>query len=106
MATVMQGHRAVLLVHSLQAEQHHHKAVPIREVQAARQATQPGAALIPILHLQEAVHPIRTQHRQEAVLRVAIRAVDLHRAVEAAAEAAVVADRDADDNKIAHQKNL
>lgn len=97
MATVMQGHKAVRLAHNRQAGQHQ---VPIREVQAAHRAMQPGVALIPILHLQEAAHPNRTQHLQEAVLRVAIRAADLHREVEAAAEAAVAADRDADDNKI------
>ena len=101
MATDMQGHRAIRLAHNLQAGQ---QAVPIREVQAARRATQPGVAPIPILHLQEAAHPNRTQHLQEAVLRVAIRAADLHREVEAAAEAAVAADRDADDNKTVFQK--
>ena len=105
MATVTQGPRAVRPAHNHQAGQHH-QAVPIREVQAAHRATQQGAALIPILHLQEAVLPIRTQHLQEAVLRVAIRAADLHRAVEAAVEAAVAADQDADDNKIALKKSL
>jgi len=106
MATVMQGHREVRLAHNLQEGQH--QAVPTREVQVAHRATQQGAALIPILHLQEAVLPIRTQHLQEAVLLVAIRAADLHReaVAEAVAEAAVAADRDADDNKTAFQKNL
>lgn len=103
MATVMQGRREVRPAHNLQAGQH--QAIPIREVQAVHQVTQRGVALIPILHLQEVVHPIRTQHLQEAVHRVVIRAADLHQAVEAAAEAAaeaaVAADRDADDNKIA-----
>jgi len=105
MATVMQGHRAIRLAHNHQAGQHQ---VPIREVQAAHQAMQPGAVLIPILHLQEAAHPNRTQHLQEAVLRVAIRVADLHReaVAEAAVEAAVAADQDADDNKIALKKSL
>lgn len=98
MATVMQDHRAVRPAHNHLAGQHQ---ALIREVQAIHQATQPGVALIPILPPQEAVHPNRTQHHQEAVLRVVIRAADLHREVEAAAEAAVAADRDADDNKIA-----
>lgn len=104
MATVMQGHRAVRLVHNHLAEQHQ---ALIREVQAVHRAMQPGVARIPILPLQEAVPPIRTQHLQEAVLRVAIRVADLHReaVVEAAAEAAVAADQDADDNKIAFERN-
>jgi len=102
MATVTQGPRAVRPAHNHQAGQHH-QAVPIREVQAAHRAMQPGVAPIPILHLQEAAHPIRTQHLQEAVLRVVIRVADLHReaVAGAAAEVAVAADRDADDNKIA-----
>jgi len=96
MATVMQGHRAVRLAHNHLAEQHQ---ALIREVQAVHQAMQPG--VIPILHHQEAAHPNRTQHLQEAVLQVAIRAADLHRVEAVAAEAAVAADRDADVNKIA-----
>lgn len=100
MVTVIQGHRAVLLVRNHQVGQHQ---VHTKEVQAAVVHTQ---------HLQEAAHPNRTQHQQEAVplnrtqhqQEAALRAVlTLAEAAAVAAVAAVVAvvvaAQDADDNK-------
>ena len=100
MATIMQGHRVVRLAHNLQAGQH--QAVLIKEVQAAHRATRPGVALIPILHLQEAVHQNRIRHHQEAVLRAVLTLAEEVAAAEAVVEVAAavaVAEQDADNNK-------
>lgn len=100
MAAVIQGLQ--LRVHRVRDIQEDHlQVVPIREAQAAvhQAVRQEAVHPVRILHLQEAAHPNRTQHLQEAVLRAAIRAADLHREVEAVAEAAVAADQDADANK-------
>ena len=88
MEIVIQDHRAVLPARNRQAG--HRQVVPIREVQAAQQAVQPEAVHpIPTQHLQEAARPNRTLHQHAAV--PAVHQEDLTQAV-AAAAAEVVAE--------------
>ena len=87
MPTVIQGHRALLQVRNHLVGRH--QAVLTRGVQAA---------VVPTQHLQEAVHPNRTRHQQEAALRV-VHTLAEEVAAEAVVAVAAVADQDADDNK-------